>query len=179
MMLYPMHAEGAYYERPTVIGDLPASPQLLQVIPWVERRTPDSLKQKEGMAKVRLCLCLWARVACFCVRTCVLVPLYVWVHSAGPQAERRNGGGLRLVHVQRCGWLRCSSIGPFCLCPWHLCAQLSFWPDARSQMKKVYFLTVESTTPYRVALDQVGSQSHQYLHCVTYTVLVTIRRLCN
>ncbi|KAG1674729.1 hypothetical protein FOA52_013564 [Chlamydomonas sp. UWO 241] len=41
------------YARPVVKGDLPAGPRHLQIIPWVERRSPDSLKGKEGMVKMK------------------------------------------------------------------------------------------------------------------------------
>jgi hypothetical protein len=33
-------------------GEVPQGPQLLQVIPWMERRSTDMLKYKEGLEKV-------------------------------------------------------------------------------------------------------------------------------
>lgn len=47
-----MCAAGNHYMRPVISGELPAGPVVLQVVPWVERRSDDSLKGKEGMAKV-------------------------------------------------------------------------------------------------------------------------------
>ncbi|GAX79553.1 hypothetical protein CEUSTIGMA_g6994.t1 [Chlamydomonas eustigma] len=41
------------YARPRVQGDIPAGPRLLQVLPWMERRSPDSLKGKPAVAKMK------------------------------------------------------------------------------------------------------------------------------
>ena len=41
------------YARPKVVGALPSSSRQLQIIPWIESRSPDTLKNKPGMSKMK------------------------------------------------------------------------------------------------------------------------------
>eukprot|EP00197_Chlamydomonas_leiostraca_P009956 CAMPEP_0202875840 /NCGR_PEP_ID=MMETSP1391-20130828/28020_1 /ASSEMBLY_ACC=CAM_ASM_000867 /TAXON_ID=1034604 /ORGANISM="Chlamydomonas leiostraca, Strain SAG 11-49" /LENGTH=396 /DNA_ID=CAMNT_0049557585 /DNA_START=38 /DNA_END=1229 /DNA_ORIENTATION=- len=50
---YVFDTGASYYARPQVQGALPGRPVLLQVIPWVERRSDDNLKKKAGTAKMK------------------------------------------------------------------------------------------------------------------------------
>jgi len=50
---YVFDAGAEVYARPTLGSGLPSGPVPMQVIPWVERRSPDTLKQKPGLAKMR------------------------------------------------------------------------------------------------------------------------------
>ena len=55
---YVFDLEAGLYARPGMsdksVGDLPAGPLVFQCIPWVERKSADTLKRKDATAKVCL-----------------------------------------------------------------------------------------------------------------------------
>jgi hypothetical protein len=50
---YYFDSELQIYARPATSGQIPKGMRMVQVIPWIERRSADTLKAKPEMAKVR------------------------------------------------------------------------------------------------------------------------------
>ncbi len=140
-----MHAATGIYARPEVSGRMPKGPAQLQIIPWVERKPGDMLKRKEGSEKVRggggLAERAWRAGVGGGRGVGVAVAVIGARSSAGKGLGRRQHAVL---------WRQCVPSGREAL-PLKPCPN----PNARAQMKRVYFIGVKSAAPYQLALDQV------------------------